>query len=374
MPKNQYHCIMGRKKWTIAGLAFLVILLSLFFINRNKRLGNEEGEREAMAKLGRYLFFDNRLSFNRSKSCASCHDPRFAFTDEYRRSITASGDELKHNAPSLLNISLQNYFDWASPLTTTLEIQHQRPLFNEHPVEMGFKTNEQNILKTLKKDSLYQRLFFQAFPRSKDPFRAAHIISCLASFVRTLHSFRSPYDRYTDGDSAALTLPAKAGMALFFSASLNCSSCHPAPLFTVAGNTKNPDSIYFNTGLYNVSQFGRYPDGDNGLAAISGKASDDGKFKTPSLRNVAMTAPYMHDGSVNSLEEVLDIYARGGRNIIIGPAAGDGKDNPHKDHRITGFLLSSFQKNQLLSFLYSLSDSIALSDPAFQNPFDLINK
>ena len=341
----------------------------------HKQQGKNAGDMDkALAETGHYLFFDTRLSFNQSKSCGSCHDPGFAFTDGYRRSITASGENLKHNAPSLVNIAEQYYFDWANPAMTTLEKQHERPLFNEHPVEMGIKGNEIIVLNRLKKDSLYRELFSRAYPGSKDPIDFVHIITCIAAFVRTLNSFQSPYDRFMNGDSTALSSTAKAGKALFFSHSLNCSSCHPPPLFTTAGITRNTDSIYFNTGLYNVSNLNKYPSTDNGLESFTGNSADDGRFKTPSLRNVSLTSPYMHDGSIGNLEEVIDMYARGGRNIRLGPFAGDGKENKNKDKRIRGFALSSTEKTNLISFLYSLADSTVLNNPAFRNPFDLFNK
>lgn len=371
--KNQYHCTMAIKKGIITGLIVIsgiVIILAIY----NEKEENAGKKNNAIAEAGRYLFFDNRLSFNLSKSCGSCHDPKFAFTDGYRRSITAKGEDLKHNAPSLVNIALQNYFDWANPSITTLEKQHERPLFNEQPVELGVKGNEKRILNGLKKDSLYRVLFSLAFPGSKDLLDFKHIITCIAAFVRTLRSFQSPYDRYINGDSTALTPRAKAGKNLFFSSVLNCTSCHPPPLFTTAGLTKNTDSIYFNTGLYNISGLNRYPAADNGLASFTGRTADDGKFKTPSLRNVSLTTPYMHDGSIGTLEEVLDSYARGGRNISTGPFAGDGKENKNKDHRIQGFSLSTEERICLISFLYSLEDSSVLKNPAFQNPFNLINK
>lgn len=365
---------MGKKTIIILALMGIIILILLLLKEKGQTVAHTEAQHKAMAETGRYLFFDTRLSHNNTKSCGSCHDPKFAFTDGYRKSITADGENVKHNAPSLINIVFQNYFDWANPTITTLEKQHERPLFNEHPAELGGKGNETVILSRLKIDTLYQKLFAAAFPGLKDPIDFAAVIRCVSAFVKTLRSANSSYDQFIKGDTTAMNSSAKAGMRLFFSARLNCVSCHPAPLFTAAAKTKNTDSIYFNTGLYNVSDKNKYPAEDEGLVAITNRTNDNGKFKTPSLRNVALTAPYMHDGSINTLEEVIDIYSNGGRNIPEGPFAGNGKNNSLKDKRINGFILLPTEKKQLIDFLFSLTDSSVLINRAFQNPFNLHNK
>ncbi|MEO5562885.1 MAG: hypothetical protein ABIR18_05605, partial [Chitinophagaceae bacterium] len=177
-----------------------------------------------------------------------------------------------------------------------------------------------------------------------------------------------PYDKYRNGDSSALSSSAKQGMMLFFSDKLKCVSCHQPPLFTNAAITKNIDSIYFNTGLYNIHDSGSYPANDPGLRKITGKLSDDGRFKVPTLRNISLTAPYTHDGGVNSMEEMIDIYKRGGRKIDYDPYRGDGSLNPNKSDKITGFHLSNDEKRQLIDFLTALTDSSVLVNPAFQNP------
>ncbi len=321
------------------------------------------------ASLGHYLFFDSRLSYNNTKSCASCHAPEFAFTDGYRRSITASGDNVLHNSPSLINISMHRYFDLANPGITSLEKQHERPLFNTSPVELGAKGNEMLILNRLKADTMYQRLFSQVFPDQQAAISFQNITSSIAAYVRTLTSANADYDRFRRGDSNALSPDEKKGLSLFFSPRLGCASCHAGTYFTTATLTGNTDSIYFNTGLYNTGNRNRYPAADNGLAAFTGKTVDDGKFKTPSLRNVALTAPYMHDGSVNTLPEVIDIYEQGGRNISNGPLAVNGTTNRNKSRLITGFSITPEEKKQLLAFLYALTDSSILVNPSFKNPF-----
>lgn len=325
------------------------------------------------AQLGHYLFFDTRLSFNNTKSCASCHAPQFAFSDGYRRSITASGDNVLHNAPSLINIGKQAYFNWADYSLTTLAQQHKRPLFNTAPVELGAKGNEQLIIDRLQKDSLCRRLFKAAFPDLANPFTFDNIIQSIAAYVGTLQSTGSQFDKYVQGDSLAMSPDAKSGYALFNSHRLGCSQCHGGLYLSNATLTKNIDSIYFNTGLYNVGNSNCYPAADNGLRAVTGKITDDGRFKVPSLRNIAITAPYMHDGSVAALPEVLDIYVRGGRQISAGPSSGDGANNTNKSKLIKGFTLSGTERKQLLAFLYALTDSTLSSNPVFQNPFAQTN-
>jgi cytochrome c peroxidase len=345
-------------------LLYLVVLFTLSCRQKQEIRAEEQD----LSELGHYLFFDNRLSYNNTKSCASCHDPKFAFTDGYRRSITASGDRVLHNAPSIINISSYSYFDWANPTVTTLLKQSDRPLFSVTPVELGITGHEEEILNRINKDNLYSDWFTKAFPE-KNPVNLYNIKKALEAYVRSIRSASSPYDKYVRGDSTALTTDSRKGMSLFFSDRLKCSSCHGSPLFTNAAITKNPDSIYFNTGLYNITNRGIYPLMDNGVRLLSGRPEDDGKFKTPTLRNVALTAPYTHDGSVNSLDEMINIYQRGGRLIKEGPLQGDGQLNPNKHKNITGFPLSTEEKRQLILFLVSLTDSTILINPKFQNPF-----
>ena len=363
---------MRLKLWAVLSWCFV----SFWIVN----CGNPNNKEEIPVQLstkafaGRYLFFDTRLSFNNTKSCASCHNPQFAFTDGYRRSTTATGDVVLHNSPTLINSALMRYYDWANPNIKDLEHQHQRPLYNTNPVEMGVAGFEREILKKLVADTLYTRLFQAAFPLEKGSLNFKNITSCLAEYVRSLKSSNSPYDLHAKGKTNALSVSAKRGRDLFFSPKLNCASCHAPPNFTLATKTANMDSVYVNIGLFNVSNADHYPATDPGLQAITGKAADNGKFRIPTLRNVALTAPYFHDGSVASLEEVIDIYAAGGRNIITGPQVGNGQVNKLKDKRIKGFSISPEEKSALIDFLYALSDSTIFSNPNFQNPFNAAHK
>jgi cytochrome c peroxidase len=356
------------KKTMALLLLLLAAALAVFTLHRPLATANPVA---TDTLLGRYLFFDTRLSFNNTKSCASCHDPKFAFTDGYRRSITATGENVLHNAPSLINIALHRYFDWANPTVTTLAQQHKRPLFGTDPIELGTNQNMAQTIARLQTDTLYQRLFAAAFPGQPNPYTPDNMVIALTAFVHSLQSARSPFDRFSAGDSLALGTDARKGWQLFSGNRLRCTYCHGGPHFTNATLTANIDSVYHNTGLYNIGN--RYPGHDNGLRRITQKISDDGRFKTPSLRNITLTAPYMHDGSVATLSEVMDHYARRGRLVTLGPWAGDGAKNPNKSAHLRGFSLSAEEKKQLLAFLASLTDSTVLDNPAFQNPFSQSN-
>jgi cytochrome c peroxidase len=241
-------------------------------------------------------------------------------------------------------------------------------MFSVTPIELDIGGHEEEILQRIRRDSVYAVLFPKCFP-GKNPFTIYVLKLALEAYVESIRSAASPYDRFIKGDSLALSKDAKKGMSLFLSNSLKCASCHPPPFFTTNAVSENIDSIYFNTGLYNINNKGLYPSEDNGIRQVTGRPEDDGKFKIPSLRNVELTGPYTHDGSVNSLGEMIDIYQRGGRLINNGPLEGDGKLNPAKHKNITGFPLSADEKRQLILFLLSLTDSTVLVNPKFQNPF-----
>ena len=323
--------------------------------------------------LGRHLFFDRRLSFNQTKSCAGCHAPQFAFTDGYRRSFGATADLHQRNAQPLFNLVFLERLTAANPALSTPEQQMANPLFNTKFIEMGIKDHEAAVLNRFRNNKEYQILFQKAFPENEDAVRIPNIIAAIAAFSRTLVSAGSAYDRYRYyGDSAALGESAKRGMQLFFSEALNCTACHNGFNFSgglnVPGSTVN-ERIYFNTGLYNTNGLGAYPAYDEGLKEFTGKPADMGKFRIPSLRNLVFTGPYMHDGSIAALPEVIDMYARGGRLITQGADRGDGSKNPFKDARIKGFSITPQQKSDLVSFLFSLTDSSFVNNPKYQNPF-----
>lgn len=189
-------------------------------------------------------------------------------------------------------------------------------------------------------------------------------------------SFDSPYDRYRyGGDRNAISASAKRGETLFHSEHLECFHCH--------GGLNFSDSImherlafreiaFHNTGLYNIDGNGAYPPDNTGVYEITHNPNDMGRFKAPTLRNIELTAPYMHDGSVATLEEAIAHYKAGGRTIASGAYAGVGRENPLKSHFIAGFELTEAEKQDLLAFLRSLTDEMFIHNPAFSDPHDKI--
>jgi cytochrome c peroxidase len=233
---------------------------------------------------------------------------------------------------------------------------------------MGLRGREADVVAALRKDDNYARLFLEAFPDDADPVRIDNILRALATFERTLISGRSPFDRYVfDDDRSALGEDARRGMALFFSDRAGCAQCHSGINFSgpvVHAGEPEATSFFVNTGLYNVDGKGRYPENDTGMEAITRRARDHGRFRVPTLRNVAVTAPYMHDGSVPTLEAVLDHYSMGGRQAPLGPAAR----NRHRDARVRPLTLAPEERRALVAFLSSLTDAAFLADPRFSDP------
>lgn len=281
---------------------------------------------------------------------------------------------MKRNAQPLFNLAYLADYTWASNGITSIEQQIPIPLRNDHPVELGINdTNADEILARLAGNATYASLFATAFPESKTGPTYGKIAFALASFLRTMTSFGSPYDRYLAGDNSALSAAAKRGLALFNGERLECFHCHSGRALTTATyDTKRAASdqpfIFFSNGIYNVGDTGKYPDADHGLADVTLNARHEGLFRPPSLRNVAVTGPYMHDGSFASLNDVIDSYAAGGRVISDGPFAGDGRLFPNKSSLVRGFKLTDDERASLLAFLTSLTDDDFLHRPDLGPP------
>jgi cytochrome c peroxidase len=323
--------------------------------------------------LGRHLFFDRRLSSNGDFACASCHDPKRAFTDGRPRAVGVGGDLHPRSSMTLVNVAYSPVLTWANRGITRLEQQALVPMFGERPVEMGLAGREKWLFAMLRADATYAPLFAAAFPGEADPFTLGNVTRSLASFERTLISGTSPYDRFKNGRiPSAIPEPAKRGEALFFSDRLECFHCHGGFNFTQTVDHEGkpaPEVEFHNTGLYNLDGHGAYPAANRGLFEVTRAPADMGRFKPPTLRNIAVTAPYMHDGSIETLSEVLDHYAAGGRTIPAGPYAGVGRDNPMKSRSVKGFELTPAEKEDLLAFLATLTDEAFLSNPRFQDPW-----
>jgi cytochrome c peroxidase len=308
--------------------------------------------------LGRHLFFDTRLSGNGTQSCGTCHRREFAFTDTRPRAIGATGAVHSRGSMSLVNVAYRDVLTWADPSMTSLERQALVPMFGEHPIELGLKGHEAAVFRRLADDVIYLRLFGDAFPGDSDPIRTDTIVSALAAFQRSIVSFRSPYDRARyGGDASAMPPAARRGEALFFSREkAGCFQCHGGLNFDGGSRVAGGESaapVFHNTGL-----FVRYAAPNTGVHAHTGAPGDEGRFRAPTLRNIARTAPYMHDGSIATLGGVLDHYAAGGRAA-----------HENRSPLLRPFTLTAAERQDLLAFLDSLTDIDALVDSRWGDPW-----
>lgn len=277
---------------------------------------------EARAELGRLLFYDPVLSENNDVSCASCHHPDLGFSDGLPTAIGPTGN-LARNTPTLWNVGYAEHLFWDGRLDS-LEEQAGFPL--THPDEMGVR-NTEALLAELAAIPAYGDGFADAF--DGEPLDISQVERALAAFQRTLISNNSPFDRYAAGDFNALTAQQRRGLGLFRSGATRCFECHSAPTF--ASDTFRIIGV---------------PSDDPGRAAVV----DDGvsgAFKVPTLRNIALTAPYMHNGSMATLEEVVEFYADGGGNA-------HGAENV--DIFVQGFNLTEQEKADLVAFMVALTD------------------
>jgi cytochrome c peroxidase len=283
-------------------------------------------------ELGRWLFYEEALSNDSSVSCASCHTQNLSFTDGRKVSVGAHGASGQRNSPALQNLAYypEYFMDGGIP---TLEMQVEAPIFATE--EMGFNYFEAS--KRLNADDHYRSLFKAAFGKEADAYG---ITRSIAAFERTLISGNSKYDQFKAG-AIDLSDEELNGMNLFFSEKAGCSDCHSGFLFT--------DFSKVNIGLYETYM-------DTGYARITQKSEDAGKFRVPSLRNVALTAPYFHDGSVGTLKEVIGHFVSG------------GKVNSIKDERVRPLNLSYEEQDHLLAFLRTLTDEQFTNNPRFSDP------
>ncbi len=260
-------------------------------------------------ELGRYLFYDTRMSVNGTQSCASCHKQELAFTDGRPVAIGATGQKHPRGAMSLVNVAYSKVLTWSDPSMTQLEQQALVPMFGEHPVELGLRKDD-GFLPMLRSDSTYKPLFTKAFPNDTDPFTITNVVKAIACFERSIISARSPYDRYHyGGDDTAISDSAKRGEIVFFSQPFACFTCHGGATFA-----------------------------DNQIP------------KVPTLRNIALTAPYMHDGSVPTLGATFEHNAK------------------------RAYYLTEDQRQDLIEFLETLTDDAVLHDPRFSNPWPVVAK
>ena len=324
---------MGKlRAYTVKG-GFILILLFLHSCNLSPEIkisplgdvadpADNESSPEKV-ELGRKLFFDPRLSLDETVSCASCHRPEFAFTDRKQVSNGIKGRVTHRNAPTILNAGFLKTIMYDAHIPS-LEMQVEAPI-QEH-TEMGITIGA--LLERLQKIPEYQKAAQEIYQRDFDAWVLSRSI---AAFERSLISDNSKFDQFMyQNKKSSLNKSEKAGWKIF-SEKLYCTKCHPAPHFTTY--------VAENNGLY-----ADYGD-DKGRFRIHHDSSDIGKFKVPGLRNVALTYPYMHDGSIETLEDVIELYAKG------------GSGHKNQNRIITSFNLTENEKRDLILFLKALTDT-----------------
>jgi cytochrome c peroxidase len=314
----------------------------------------------AKIDLGRRLFYDSRLSGNQTMSCASCHQQAKAFTDGRAQAIGSTGGVHARSTMALTNVAYNASLGWADPSLRTLEEQMAVPMFNEHPIELGLKGREEEVVERFAASPDDVARFRAAFTGETPSITLPNIVKAIAAFERTLVSGDAPLDRYLyRDDKSAMSPAALAGMKLFFSKRLRCAECHGS--FNLSGPVEfegaaKVELLFHNTGLYDVDGKGAYPASDRGLVDLTKKPADMGRFRAPTLRNIAVTAPYMHDGSVHTLAAAVSHYATG------------GKPSPFRSDRVRGFAMTAKENAEVVAFLESLTDQGFLSNPEFAPP------
>lgn len=292
---------------------------------------NDNPMSAAKVELGRRLFYDADLSIDGTTSCGTCHEQHRAFTDSNRTHGGVRGAMGRRNVMPLANVGYLSPLTWADSTQHTLEKQVLVPLMGSHPVEMGMAGQDAELSRRFAADSCYLQMFAAAFPGQ--PIDTEAVTKALASFERTLLSFNSPYDHFLRGDIGAISEQAKIGARLF---KTNCASCHTGSIFT--------DEKYHNIGISSESGTDVT---DHGLKEITDLPEDDGAFRTPSLRNVALTGPYMHDGSISDLSEAI-------RN--------------HAAFALDRQILGDADMSNIVAFLQTLTDHSFVTNPDYGLP------
>jgi cytochrome c peroxidase len=282
----------------------------------------------AKVALGRRLFYDADLSLDGTTACATCHEQERGFTDGNTTHPGIGDAPGLRNVMGLANIAYFDPLTWADSTRHRLEQQALMPLTNIHPVEMGLQGKMTVLVGRLKSDPCYQQMFAAAFPGA--PIDVANTLKAIASFERTMLSFDSPFDRYRRGDADAITPFAKAGMTRFFGKA-GCAACHSGVNFT--------DLDYHDIGTGDSR--------DEGLETATGRAVDKNRFRTPSLRNVALTAPYLHNGAAETLAAAIRAHV-GGDATMAQITRGDVAE--------------------LIAFLETLTDRTFVTNPDLSLP------
>lgn len=283
-------------------------------------------------KLGKMLFYDKGMSRDSTISCATCHKAELAFTDGLPKSKGIGGTQVMRNAPTLSNVAYFPRF-LSEGAVPTLEQQILVPIMEHNE----FDTNILTISEKLNRRKDIVELSLRAYGRLPDPYV---ITRSIAAFERTIISLSSPYDYYTFGKNTKALSPKQiAGKELFFSARTNCALCHTGTFFT--------NFSFQNNGLYKQYL-------DEGRKRLTGKPQDEALFKVPTLRNVEITGPYMHDGSLKTLEEVVEHYNKGGAGHV------------NQSEFVKPLHLTQYEKECLVDFLKSLTDFKLISNKKYK--------
>jgi len=290
----------------------------------------------AKVELGRQLFYEADLSINGTMSCGTCHSQKHAFADDNRTRPGVHGDPGRRNVPGLANVGYAATLTWADPSLTSLEMQVAVPVLGEHPVEMGMRGKEAEITRRLANDPCYARMFRTAFPEVNGAIDMSTVAKALAAFQRTMIAFDTPFDRFRQGRAGAMMPAARRGADLFFGRA-DCASCHSGPNFTDDG------FHVLDVPMRSV---------DRGVGEVTGIASDNGKFRTPGLRNVTLTKPYMHDGESPTLIDAIR------RHRSVASIQG----------------LSDTDTADLVAFLGALTDQHFITEPQFALPMKACGK
>jgi cytochrome c peroxidase len=328
-------------------------------------------------KLGRFLFYDKKLSDNQTQSCSSCHLQNIAFSDGKDLAVGSTGQSHPRHAQHLSNVAYHPVLTWNDPFAITLEIQSKTPLFGSSPIELGLTS--ENYLERLKSDSIYRELFASAFGSGLGNINEKTIRFALASFQRTMISGNSAFDKTVYQSQNKLSASARRGMNIFNGEVAECFHCHGGFNFTDTVShaaLTSSSSLFHENGIKSLTEYNALTSAQKGLFSITNNPSDIGRFRAPSLRNVALTYPYMHDGSFHcdsALKPSIGTYseacARNALGKVIDHYMSGGKTPSNKDTIfIRSFSLTSTEKQDLINFLLSLTDEEFIVDPKFSNP------
>lgn len=309
-------------------LSFFIVVVTI--ISTSSFFEKENADIKTKAGLGKKLFSEKILSKDSSVSCASCHIPKFAFADTVAFSVGIEGRLTKRNTPSVLNMKNRPYYFWDGR-ATTLEEQALMPIQN--PDEMGLPIDE--AVKRLNQSREYKILFQKIFGQKPD---AKNLAAAFSAFEKTLETVDSKFDDWSN-NLKNLTAAEERGRELFVGDKAKCFDCHRMEDFTT--------DEFKNIGLYNGKELN-----DAGLFNITNKETDNGKFKTPGLRNIAVTAPYMHNGMFKTLEEVMEYYNDPQKFVTNSINIDDALKQP--------LGLTDKEKKDIIAFLKTLTDKAFL--------------